>query len=93
MVWMCAPRSNTGRACARAINIPTISCPRSWPVSKEKQLVCIAAGGRTALAEQTLRAAGFTKLLHLQGDYLAWEAQQRPLAQSPVTAPPPATPR
>ena len=25
-----------------------------------------------------LRDAGFTKLLHLEGDFLAWEAAQRP---------------
>ena len=46
---------------------------------KDKQVVLYCRSGRrTALAEQTLRGAGFTKLLHLEGDYLAWEAEKRP---------------
>ena len=47
---------------------------------KNKHLVLYCRSGRrTALAEQTLRAAGFTKLLHLEGDYLAWEAKDQPI--------------
>jgi phage shock protein E len=45
---------------------------------KQVVLYC-RSGRRTLLAEQTLRAAGFTRLLHLQGDYLAWEAEHRPI--------------
>lgn len=37
------------------------------------------SGRRTLLAEDTLRTAGFTQLLHLEGDWLAWEAAQRPI--------------
>jgi rhodanese-related sulfurtransferase len=37
------------------------------------------SGRRTQIAEDTLRKAGFTKLLHLEGDWLAWEAQKRPI--------------
>jgi phage shock protein E len=37
------------------------------------------SGRRTQIAEGTLRGAGFTKLLHLEGDYLAWEAEKRPI--------------
>jgi phage shock protein E len=47
---------------------------------RDKQVVLYCRSGRrTLLAEDTLRKAGFTKLLHLQGDYLAWEAEHRPI--------------
>jgi len=47
---------------------------------RDKQVVLYCRSGRrTLLAEETLRQAGFTKLLHLQGDYLAWEAEHRPI--------------
>jgi phage shock protein E len=47
---------------------------------RDKQVVLYCRSGRrTLLAEETLRNAGFTKLLHLQGDFLAWEAEQRPI--------------
>ena len=45
------------------------------------------SGRRTQLAEDVLRQAGFTKLLHLEGDWLAWEAAQRPVETSPVSSP------
>lgn len=37
------------------------------------------SGRRTQLAEDVLRKAGFTKLLHLEGDWLAWDAAKRPV--------------
>jgi phage shock protein E len=47
---------------------------------RDKQVVLYCRSGRrTLLAAETLRQAGFTKLLHLQGDYMAWEASQRPV--------------
>jgi rhodanese-related sulfurtransferase len=47
---------------------------------RDKQVVLYCRSGRrTLLAEESLRQAGFTKLLHLQGDYLAWEAEHRPI--------------
>ena len=47
---------------------------------RDKQVVLYCRSGRrTLLAEETLRQAGFTKLLHLQGDYLAWEAEHQPI--------------
>jgi rhodanese-related sulfurtransferase len=47
---------------------------------KDKQVVVYCRSGRrTELAEQTLRDAGFTRLLRLQGDYLAWEAEHQPV--------------
>jgi phage shock protein E len=36
-------------------------------------------GRRTALAQDVLRQAGFTKLLHLDGDFVAWQAANRPI--------------
>jgi phage shock protein E len=52
---------------------------------KDVVLYC-RSGRRTLLAEDVLRKAGFTKLLHLDGDYLAWEAQQRPVEREPAPA-------
>jgi rhodanese-related sulfurtransferase len=47
---------------------------------RDKQVVLYCRSGRrTLLAEDVLRKAGFTKLLHLQGDYLAWEAAHQPV--------------
>jgi phage shock protein E len=45
---------------------------------KEVVLYC-RSGRRTLLAEDVLRKAGFSRLLHLDGDYLAWEAAHRPV--------------
>lgn len=51
---------------------------------KDKEVVLYCRSGRrTALAEQTLRGAGFTRLRHLEGDYLAWEAEKKPVETSP----------
>ena len=47
---------------------------------RDKQVVLYCRSGRrTLLAADTLRKAGFTKLLHLQGDYMEWEATQGPV--------------
>ena len=52
---------------------------------RDKQVVLYCRSGRrTLLAEETLRKAGFTKLMHLEGDYLAWEAAQRPVERTPA---------
>ncbi len=45
------------------------------------------SGRRTLLAEEVLRNAGFTRLRHLEGDWLAWEAAKRPV-ERPADAPP-----
>src|SRR5688572_23255611 len=42
-------------------------------------VVYCRSGRRTLLAEDVLRQAGFSKLRHLDGDYLAWEAERRPI--------------
>jgi rhodanese-related sulfurtransferase len=47
---------------------------------KDKPVVLYCRSGRrTAIAGQTLRGAGFSQLLHLEGDWLAWEAEKRPV--------------
>jgi rhodanese-related sulfurtransferase len=42
-------------------------------------VVYCEAGGRAGRAERELREAGFTNLLHLEGDMRAWKANARPL--------------
>jgi phage shock protein E len=60
---------------------------------KDQQLVLYCRSGRrTQLAEQTLRAAGFTRLLHLEGDWLAWQAGQRPVQRPAAVEPAPSDP-
>jgi phage shock protein E len=54
---------------------------------RDKQVVLYCRSGRrTLLAADTLRKAGFTKLLHLHGDYMAWEATQRPVERQETGA-------
>jgi phage shock protein E len=53
---------------------------------KDVVLYC-RSGRRSQLAGDVLRNAGFAKLLHLDGDYLAWEAQQRPVEREAAPAP------
>ena len=50
---------------------------------RDKQVVLYCRSGRrTLLAEDVLRKAGFKRLGHLEGDYLAWEAGKRPVERS-----------
>lgn len=44
------------------------------------------SGRRVLLAEDVLRKAGVTKLLHLEGDWLAWEAAHRPVEPAAPSA-------
>jgi phage shock protein E len=49
-------------------------------VLRDKQVVLYCRSGRrTLVAEAILRGAGFTQLRRLEGDFLAWEAAQRPI--------------
>ncbi|HET9475194.1 MAG TPA: rhodanese-like domain-containing protein [Steroidobacteraceae bacterium] len=51
--------------------------------SRDKQIVLYCRSGRrSALAADALRQAGFSRLLHLQGDYLAWEADRHPIERA-----------
>jgi rhodanese-related sulfurtransferase len=47
---------------------------------RDKQVVLYCRSGRrTLLAADVLHAAGFKRLAHLEGDYLSWEAEHRPI--------------
>lgn len=46
--------------------------------NKDVVLYC-RSGRRAAAAEETLRNAGFTRLLHLEGDYLEWDRKRQPI--------------
>lgn len=48
---------------------------------KQVVLYC-RSGRRTQLAADVLSKAGFKRLAHLEGDYLAWEAEHRPVERS-----------
>ncbi len=49
--------------------------------SKEVVVYC-RSGRRATLAADILKKAGFTKVKHLEGDYLAWEAARQPVEKS-----------
>jgi rhodanese-related sulfurtransferase len=54
-----------------------------FAAERDKQVVLYCRSGRrTLLAEDILRKAGFRNLAHLEGDYLAWEAEKRPVERS-----------
>lgn len=55
-------------------------------------VVYCRSGARTALALAVLAANGFERLWHLEGDMLAWQAANRPLAWPAAGAKPHATP-
>jgi rhodanese-related sulfurtransferase len=51
-------------------------------------VVYCRTGRRSQVALDVLRAAGFTRLAHLDGDWLGWEAAGRPVEkQTAATAP------
>lgn len=55
-------------------------------------VVYCRSGRRSAIALDTLRAAGFTRVAPLEGDFLAWEAAQRPVEKPAAAAVSPAQP-
>lgn len=66
-----------------AINIPYTHLPSrisevADAADKDIVVYC-AVGVRAEWGAERLRENGFTKLLHLDGDMKAWEAQKRPL--------------
>lgn len=51
--------------------------------ARDKQVVLYCRSGRRSLlAEDILRKAGFKNIALLEGDYLAWEAEKRPVELS-----------
>lgn len=59
--------------------------------SRDKTVVLYCRSGRrSGMAAETLRSAGFGKLLQLEGDYPGWEAAGRPVEGASEPAAPPA---
>lgn len=53
--------------------------------ARERDLVVYCRSGRRSeLALEALRAAGFTRLFHLDGDWLRWSAEKLPAAMAPA---------
>jgi rhodanese-related sulfurtransferase len=50
------------------------------PKDKDVVLYC-RSGRRAAMAADVLRANGYSRLSHLEGDMLAWAANGRPIAR------------
>lgn len=46
-------------------------------------VVYCRSGRRAALALSTLKEAGLRRLFHLEGDYLRWSEENRPLVRAP----------
>ncbi len=49
------------------------------PARDRVLVVYCRSGRRVQLAIEALRAAGFTRMRHLEGDYPAWAAEGRPI--------------
>ena len=64
-----------------AVNIPHDQVAvRLMDVPKDKDVVIYCRSGRrAALAAEALAAKGYTRLGHLDGDMVAWEAKGRPV--------------
>lgn len=71
-----------------AINIPFDAIGERiaelGPVDERDVVVYCRSGRRTMLALGTLREAGFRRLFHLDGDYLRWSGEHRPLIHPPL---------
>jgi rhodanese-related sulfurtransferase len=73
-----------------ATNIPFDQVPaRLAEVPKDKDVVLYCRSGRRAgIAADTLAAAGYKRLFHLEGDMEGWTAQARPVERPMVPAKP-----
>lgn len=71
-----------------AINIPYDAIGERivelGPADERDVVVYCRSGRRSALALATLREAGFRRLFHLDGDYLRWNEERRPLIHPPA---------
>jgi rhodanese-related sulfurtransferase len=57
------------------------------PADKNSEILLYCRSGRMSeIAGDALHAAGYTKLSHLEGGMLGWEAAGRPLIQNPAHA-------
>lgn len=53
--------------------------------ARERDVVVYCRSGRRSeLALEALRAAGFTRLFHLDGDWLRWSAEKLPAVMAPA---------
>jgi len=71
-----------------AINIPhEVIGPRiaelGAPGERDIVVYC-RSGRRSALVLAALREAGFSRLYHLEGDYLRWSEESRPVMRAPA---------
>jgi len=71
-----------------AINIPHDAIGErigelGTPDERDVVVYC-RSGRRTALALAVLKEAGFSRLFHLEGDYLRWSEESRPLIRAPA---------
>jgi phage shock protein E len=68
-----------------AVHIPYDQLPQragEIEAAKGKDVVLYCRSGRRSeIAAETLKEKGFARLLHLEGDMLAWEAAQRPVVK------------
>lgn len=68
-----------------ALNIPhTELAARIGELADAKArdiVVYCRTGKRSAQALEVLRGAGFTRLLHMQGDYVRWSEERRPVTK------------
>jgi rhodanese-related sulfurtransferase len=73
-----------------AVNVPHDQLPTrlaELAASRAQEIVVYCrTGRRTRLALQILRAGGFERLLHLEGDYLAWESSGRRIESAATRA-------
>ena len=65
-----------------AVNVPHTELPQRLPdleLPQDRRVVVYCESGRRAgVAEASLREAGFSQVLHLEGDMAAWRANARP---------------
>ena len=52
------------------------------PADERDVVVYCRSGRRSAIALARLREAGFSRLFHLEGDYLRWSEEGRPLIRA-----------
>lgn len=54
------------------------------PAGERDIVVYCRSGRRSALAIETLKTAGFSRLFHLDGDYLRWSEERRTIVGPPA---------
>lgn len=54
------------------------------PADARDVVVYCRSGRRSALALETLKGAGFSRLFQLKGDYLRWSAEHRAVIKEPA---------